>query len=257
MIKISPLFSGSRGNCSLIQTDGANLLLDAGYHYKQIVERLAEINVTLTDIDGIVITHEHSDHISALPYLTRGLNTRVYAPSEICGYVSQRSYLSDVTAIEGSFEIKGVQIDVYHCSHDARACLGYRFAWQGESVACVTDTGCANGALTEFLSPCKAILLESNHDVDMLKSGSYPYMLKQRILSDFGHLSNAQTAKVIAGLKGSNVKQIVLAHLSEQNNTKEIAFNTAVRALSDAGLVEGKDVKIYVADQYANRITLC
>lgn len=257
MIKISPLFSGSRGNCSLIQADGVNLLLDAGYNYKQIVARLAEFDVTLADIDGIVITHEHSDHISALPYLTRGASTQVYAPKEICTYVSQRTYCSDVKGIEGRFEINGVQIEVYRCSHDAQACLGYRFTSGGESVASVTDTGCADDLLTDFLSPCKAILLESNHDVDMLKNGSYPYMLKQRILSDFGHLSNAQTAQVIARLRGSNVKHIALAHLSEQNNTKEIAFNSAVKALSDAGLVEGRDVKIFVADQYANRITLC
>lgn len=257
MLKISPLFSGSRGNCTLVQTDSANLLLDAGYQYKQIVSRLADFNLTLGDIDGIVITHEHSDHISALPYLTRGLNTRVYAPQAICTYVSQRSYCSDVTAVTGSFAIGDVQIDVYNCSHDAQACLGYRFTYGGQSVASVTDTGCANDRLLDFLSPCKAILLESNHDVDMLKNGSYPYPLKKRILSDFGHLSNVQTAQVIAKLAGTNVKMIALAHLSEQNNTKEIAFNTAVQALNAADLVEGKDVKIYVTDQYSNRITLC
>ena len=257
MLKISPLFSGSRGNCALVQTDECKLLLDAGYHYKQIVSRLAEFDVSLADIDGIVITHEHSDHISALPYLTRGLNTRVYAPKEISDYVSQRSYCSDVAAIAGSFEIRDVTIDIYSCSHDARACLGYRFTSGGQSVASVTDTGCINDLLIDFLSPCKGILLESNHDVGMLKNGSYPYLLKQRILSDFGHLSNEQTAQVIARLKGSCVKEIVLAHLSEQNNTKEIAFNSAVSALNAVGLTEGKDVKIHVADQYANRITIC
>ena len=101
------------------------------------------------------------------------------------------------------------------------------------------------------------MLLESNHDVDMLNNGSYPYMLKRRILSDYGHLSNDQTAQVIARLKGSNVKHIVLSHLSEQNNTKEIAFSSAVNALNSVGLVEGRDINIYVADQYSNRITIC
>ena len=257
MITISPLFSGSRGNCVLVQADNVNILLDAGYHYKQIVSRLAEFNLTPADINAIVLTHEHSDHISALPYLTRGLQARVYAPAKICDVVTQRTYCSEVSAVNGSFSIEGVDIDVYQCSHDSLDCVGYRFSCNGESVASVTDTGCIDDKLIDFLSPCKGVLLESNHDVDMLKNGPYPYLLKRRILSDIGHLSNEQTAQVIARLKGSCVKSVVLSHLSEQNNTKEIAFASAVRALHSAGLTEGKDIKIYVADQYANRITIC
>lgn len=257
MLKISPLFSGSRGNCALVQADGVNILLDAGYGYKQIISRLKEFNLTPADINAILITHEHTDHISALSYLTRGLQVGVYAPTMICNCISQRTYCSEVLPVDGSFNLGGVGVDIYQCSHDSRDCVGYRFTNNGESVASVTDTGCVNDALIDFLSPCKGILLESNHDVDMLKNGPYQYPLKRRILSDYGHLSNEQTAQVIARLKGSNVKHIVLAHLSEQNNTKEIAFNTAVNALNSAGLVEGKDIKIYVADQYSNRITIC
>lgn len=257
MITISPLFSGSRGNCTLVQADNVNILLDAGYHYKQIVARLAEFNLTPADINAIVLTHEHSDHISALPYLTKGLQSRVYAPEAICDVVSRRTYCSDMFAVKGNFEISGVKIDVYQCSHDAIDCVGYKFTYGGQSVASVTDTGRFDDALVGFLSDCKGILLESNHDVDMLTNGPYPYPLKRRILSDFGHLSNDQTSQVITKLKGSAVKHIVLSHLSEQNNTKEIAFDCAVKALNSIGLTEGKDVKIYVADQYANRITIC
>lgn len=257
MLKISPLFSGSRGNCALVQADGINILLDAGYGYKQIISRLAQFGLTPADITAILITHEHTDHISALSYLTRGLRVRVYAPTMICDCISQRTYCSEVLPIDGSFVLGDVNIDLYQCSHDSLDCVGYRFTCNGESVASVTDTGLINDALVDFLSPCKGILLESNHDVDMLKNGPYPYPLKRRILSDYGHLSNEQTAQVISKLKGTNVKHIVLAHLSEQNNTKEIAFNTAVNALNSVGLVEGKDIKIYVADQYSNRITIC
>lgn len=257
MLKISPLFSGSRGNCTLVQSDKFNILLDAGYHYKQIVTRLAELGVSLADINAIVLTHEHSDHISALPYLTRGLQAQVYAPQAICDVVMQRTYCSQVTGISACFTLDDIVIDVYQCSHDSIDCVGYKFTYNGESVASVTDTGCTDDKLIEFLSPCKGILIESNHDVDMLQNGTYPYMLKKRILSDYGHLSNNQTAQVIAMLKGSNVRHIVLAHLSEQNNTKEIAFNSAVKALNSVGLTEGKDVKLYVADQYDNRITIC
>lgn len=257
MLKISPLFSGSRGNCSLVQTEEANILIDAGYGYKQIVSRLAESNLTVADVSAIVLTHEHSDHISALPYLIKGSQASVYAPRAICATVTCRTFCSDILPVDGSFELNGVKVDVYRCSHDSLDCVGYKFTYQNESVASVTDTGCVNDELTEFLSPCKGILLESNHDVDMLNNGPYPYPLKRRILSNFGHLSNAQTAQVIASLKGSNVRHIVLSHLSEQNNTKEIAFSSAVSALHSAGLTEGKEVKIYVADQYSNRITIC
>lgn len=231
--------------------------MDAGYRYKQIASRLQDFGLTPADVNAIIITHEHSDHISALPYLTRGLNAVVYAPEVICDYICRSSYCANVLPVSGRFCIGELTVDIYRCSHDARECLGYKFTCGKESVASVTDTGCVNDELIEFLLPCKGVALESNHDVDMLNNGSYPYPLKRRILSKFGHLSNAQAAQVILGLKGSNVKEIILSHLSEQNNTKEIAFNTAVEALNEAGLVEGKDVRIYVADQYVNRITLC
>lgn len=241
----------------MVQVDGLNILLDAGYGYKQIVSKLWEFGIKPADVSAIVLTHEHSDHISALPYLTRGLQARVYAPKAICGIISQRTFCSDVLPVDGSFNIGDVLIDVYQCSHDAIDCVGYKFTYGSESVASVTDTGCTNDALVDFLSPCKGILLESNHDEDMLKNGPYTYILKRRISSDYGHLSNNQAAQVIARLKGSNVKQIVLSHLSEHNNTKEIAFSSAVTALNSVKLTEGKDVKIYVADQYSNRITIC
>ena len=220
MLSISPLFSGSRGNCTLVQADGVNVLLDAGYHYRQIVARLADFDVTPADINAIVLTHEHSDHISALPYLTRGFQSKVYAPQLICDVIAERTYCSELEGVCGSFAIGDVQIDLYQCSHDSLDCVGYRFTCNCESVASVTDTGCINDNLIEFLAPCKGILLESNHDLDMLKNGPYPFVLKRRILSDYGHLSNDQTAQVIARLKGSAVKHIVLSHLSEHNKTK-------------------------------------
>lgn len=256
MIKISPLFSGSKGNCTLIRSDNANILLDAGYGYKSIISALQRYGLTIQDVDGIVITHEHSDHIAALGYLTRGSGVSVYAPKLIADYVGERALCSKVTPVDGSFAIKDVNVYTYACSHDSRCCFGYRFEANGESVASVTDTGVANVKLIDFLSSSATIQLESNHDEDMLKNGKYPYFLKRRILSDYGHLSNGQTAAVLAELIGSNVKNVILAHLSEQNNTKELAFSSAVDILNRKGLVEGKDISVYVADQYENGIIL-
>ena len=257
MLKISPLFSGSKGNCTLIQSDNANILLDAGFSYRSIVKALESRNLTPKDIDAIVISHEHGDHINALPMWTKYTPTPVYAPHLLADYIQQRVYFSEVRATTCDFKIGDIVVEMYECSHDARCCYGYRFCKGSQYFACVTDTGCASDALVDFLTPCSAIMLESNHDVDMLMKGEYSYPLKKRILSDFGHLSNTQATDILSKLIGSKVKNVILSHLSEKNNTRELAFNSAVNMYTAHGLTEGKDVKVYVADQYKNEITIC
>ena len=257
MLKISPLFSGSKGNCTLIQSDNTNILLDAGFSYRPIVRALEQRGLTPADIDAIVITHEHGDHISALPLWTKYTPTPIYAPQLLTDYLQQRVYFSEVHEIVGNFILGDVEIDIFECSHDARCCYGYRFSVGKQHFACVTDTGCVTDKLVEFFRPCSAIMLESNHDVDMLVKGEYSYPLKRRILSDFGHLSNAQAAEALLKLVGKDVKHVILAHLSEKNNTHELAFNSAVNTYAAQGLTEGKDIMVYVADQYKNNITIC
>lgn len=256
MIKITSLFSGSKGNCSLIQTDNVNILLDVGFAYKPIIAKLETLGLRDKDIDAIVITHEHSDHVGALAMWTKHCPTTVYAPEPIADYVSQRSYCSQVVAITAPFSVGDVDIDFYVCSHDAICCYGYRFTCSGESIASVTDTGCWTKDLVVFLSACKTVQIESNHDVNMLKHGPYSFVLKRRILSDFGHLSNDQTAELLKQLAGSKVKNIILAHLSENNNTKELAFVGAVTALAKCNVVEGRDVNVYVATQSGLGVTI-
>ncbi len=257
MLKISPLFSGSKGNCTLVQSDKVNILLDAGYGYRAIVNALCERGLEPKDITAIVVTHEHTDHIGALPMWTRHTATPVYAPMPICDLLRQRVYFSEVHEVTEDFDIGDVTLSTFECSHDAVFCVGYKFT-SGQSVfACVTDTGCVTEDLVDFLTPCSAIMLESNHDEDMLKRGEYSVSLKRRILSPYGHLSNAQTAQVLDKLVGSHVKTVVLSHLSEKNNTRELAFNSAVRVLTAHGLVEGRDVIVYVAEQYKNGVTIC
>ena len=257
MIKISPLFSGSKGNSTLIQSDNVNILLDAGYSYRSLLRALESRGLTPKDIGAIVISHEHTDHIAALPYWTKYYPTPVYAPTLIADYIRQRVYFAEVYDICGSFVLGDVSVDTYECSHDARCCFGYRFSSGNACFACVTDTGCITDGLINFLAPCSSIMLESNHDEDMLLKGQYSYTLKKRILSDFGHLSNRQTAEILGRLIGKNIKNIILAHLSENNNTKELAFSSAVGVYASNGIVEGKDVNVYVADQYRNEVTIC
>lgn len=257
MLKISPLFSGSKGNCTLIQSESVNLLLDLGFGYRNILKALEARSVQPHQIDAIVISHEHTDHVGAIPMWTRQTATPIYAPTLISDLLRQRSYCSEVRDIDGSFTIGDVNVEVFECSHDAVSCCGYRFCCGNSLFACVTDTGVVTDELVDFLYPCQAVMLESNHDVDMLRRGLYSKMLKQRILSNHGHLSNDQTAMVLRRLAGSNVKTVVLAHLSENNNTHELAFNSAVAALAEVGMVEGKDVCVYIADQRNNEVAIC
>ncbi len=257
MLKISPLFSGSKGNCTLIRSAKVNILLDAGFGYRAIVGALAERGLAPKDIDAIVVSHEHTDHIGALPMWTKQTPTPVYAPERIADIIAQRVYFSDVNGIEGDFEVGDVTVSHCECFHDAECCFGYKFVCGADRFACVTDTGHVTEEILNFLRDAQAIMLESNHDEDMLRRGEYSYNLKQRILSPYGHLSNAQAAETLRKLSGSSVRQIILAHLSENNNNKELAFNAAVEACASCGAVEGRDVVIYVADQYKNEVTVC
>ena len=257
MLKISPLFSGSKGNCTLIQSDNTNILLDAGFNYRATLRALESRGLTPKDIDGIVISHEHGDHIKALPNWTKCTPTPIYAPKLIADYMQQRVYFSEVYEIVGDFKVGDININTFECCHDARCCFGYRFCCGEQYFACVTDTGCVTEELLEFLTPCSALMLESNHDEDMLVKGEYSYVLKKRILSDFGHLSNTQATEILSKLLGKKLKNVILAHLSEKNNTHELAFCSTVNMYTMQGLIEGKDINVYVADQYKNEITIC
>lgn len=255
MINLIPLFSGSKGNSTLIQTNRQYVLLDVGFGFRATVAKLGQLGVDPRQISAVVITHEHSDHIGGLPCWTKYFHTPVFAPRACCNYIAGTSFC-DVTSSDGSFQLGDLFVESYACSHDARETLGYRFSDDEISVASVTDTGETTPALVNFLRPCQKIILESNHDVAMLKNGDYPYQLKQRILSHYGHLSNVQAAEVLKAVVGGKVCKVLLAHLSEQNNTKELALSTAVSALSEAGVEVGKDICLFVADQRTNNVTL-
>ncbi len=256
MIKFTPLFSGSRGNCTLVQSQDANILIDLGFGYTAIKNRLAEMDIRPSDVDAILITHEHTDHIAALQSWSRLNRTKVYAHKAVADYISEKTYCTEIEPFDAGFQVDGLNIDFFPCSHDARFCCGYRFTDGKEYAASVTDTGCVTEALVGFLKPCRTVLLESNHDVDMLKRGEYPYPLKRRILSENGHLSNAQTAEILDKLLEYNARNIILGHLSERNNTHEIAFAAAMAVVEAKKMTEGRDVNIYVADQYKRSETI-
>lgn len=229
-------------------------MLDLGYGFRAIAAKLAELGVSPAEVSAVVITHEHSDHISALANWTKHFGTPIFAPPLCCNHIAQTCFCSEITPVGGAFELGDVWVEVYKCSHDARQCFGYRFSDDEVSAASVTDTGVADELLTQFLSPCRKVILESNHDVQMLKESCYPYPLKQRILSSLGHLSNAQAGEVLASLAGTHVQKVVLAHLSQQNNTAALALSSAKLALKN--IRAEREIEIFVADQYKNEVTI-
>ena len=243
-MRIVTFASGSTGNCCLVSDGGVNVLIDAGISARRIVQGLGVLGLAPQDVCGVLITHEHSDHISGLPVLVKRTGMRIFAPSEL-GEVLKRvkpelSESIDYIPPDGGLCVGDVRITAFPTPHDASASFGYRI--EGSEVfAFATDTGHISDELLEGLQGADTVVIEANHDKVMLKNGSYPPFLKQRVLSKHGHLSNDDCAKLACLLADSGTRQIILGHLSQQNNTPEAAETAVSEALS------GRNVKIYTA----------
>ncbi len=223
-MKVMVLSSGSKGNTTYIETGKIKLLLDAGNSCKYITNKLDSINVSLEMLDAIFLTHTHSDHINGLKVLSKKINCPIYMTD---GIHKELEYIENYRLIESDIlEIGDLIINVIRTSHDAPDSVGYVFTSDNKSLVYVTDTGYINRKYFDILSNKNMYIFESNHDVEMLTNGTYPFELKKRILSDKGHLSNYDSAKYLAKFIGNNTKCILLAHLSEENNTKDLAMNT-------------------------------
>lgn len=243
-MRIVTFASGSTGNCCLVSDGGVNVLIDAGISARRIVQGLGVLGLAPQDVCGVLITHEHSDHISGLPVLVKRTGMRIFAPSEL-GEVLKRvkpelSESIDYIPPDGGLCVGDVRITAFPTPHDASASFGYRI--EGSEVfAFATDTGHISDELLEGLQGADTVVIEANHDKVMLKNGPYPPFLKQRVLSKHGHLSNDDCAKLACLLADSGTRQIILGHLSQQNNTPEAAETAVAEALS------GRNVKIYTA----------
>ena len=243
-MRIVTFASGSTGNCCLVSDGGVNVLIDAGISARRIVQGLGVLGLAPQDVCGVLITHEHSDHISGLPVLVKRTGMRIFAPSEL-GEVLKRvkpelSESIDYIPPDGGLCVGDVRITAFPTPHDASASFGYRI--EGSEVfAFATDTGHISDELLEGLQGADTVVIEANHDKVMLKNVPYPPLLKQRVLSKHGHLSNDDCAKLACLLADSGTRQIILGHLSQQNNTPEVAETAVSEALS------GRNVKIYTA----------
>jgi phosphoribosyl 1,2-cyclic phosphodiesterase len=252
MARFSSLFSSSSGNCSYIGSAEGGVLVDAGVSAKQINLKLDCIGVNPVDIGAIFVTHEHSDHVRGLRVFASKYNIPVYATQ---GTVD--ALIASDTA-NGSFEIspipndgieiKGQFIVPFKTSHDSKQSCGYVITTSDDrKIAVATDTGIITDETRAAVRGCDLVLAESNHDIGMLRNGPYPYLLKRRILSDVGHLSNIDCSKFVTELVESGTTRILLGHLSKENNIPELAFQTTKSALDCAGAVQFRDYILKVA----------
>ncbi len=253
MAKVCQLFSGSSGNSVFISDSKVKILIDAGVTAKRIDEGLRYIGEDGSDIDAIFITHEHYDHVKGLRVFASKYNIPVFSSGRIIEklYADERvTEKNEVNNIVGGGELSGIEIIPFELSHDSVECYGYRFNLNGgRSVAVCTDTGYVTPAAREALKGCDFVFLESNHEITMLENGRYPYMLKQRILSRKGHLSNEDSAEFARELVKGGTRWLNLSHLSRDNNVPEIARQTAISALSIDGMEENRDYKLSVSPQ--------
>lgn len=243
-MKIKVLASGSKGNCSLIETASARFLIDIGITYQRLKKELEKMNLNLDDIDALFLTHAHNDHTSGLKVLLKHTNFKIYANKDIIKELTVDINKERIELYDSIMHLNSTELTIFKTSHDAKGSVGFLITDDGSSLVYITDTGYLNRKYFKLLTNRNIYYIESNHDEKMLMDGPYPYYLKQRILSDEGHLSNETTSKYLKKLVGDRTKYIILAHLSEHNNKEELAYTTTRVALQDRS-----DIKILVAKQ--------
>ncbi|MDO5849351.1 MAG: MBL fold metallo-hydrolase [Methanobrevibacter sp.] len=258
-MRLVSIASGSSGNCTLIDTEETHILVDAGITRKRISEGLNEVGVSIDEIDGIVITHEHIDHIRALGVISRNDDIQIYATAGTMEGIKNRKDLGKINAdyfnvIETgiSFEIGDITVSPFETYHDTNEPCGYTFTQNDKKAAVMTDTGIYDGAIAEMLKDCNALLLESNHDIEMLRNGDYPEFLKRRILGNEGHMSNHLCAHLIEKILHDGVAGVVLGHLSKDNNTPEKALETVKQRINEYHEeCDADDFDIFVAERHS------
>ena len=232
-MKLCVLASGSKGNSTYIESRQSKILIDIGMSCLYIEKSLDSIGVRPREISGILITHTHSDHINGLRVFLKKYHTTLYITEKIYNELSSQVEIENYVLIDKNFVLGNINIEVIKTSHDAEDSNGYIINDESSSLVYITDTGYINRKYHEKLSNKNYYVIESNHDVELLMNGSYPYHLKQRILGDRGHLSNKSCADYMAKFIGDNTKGVTLIHLSEENNRKEIAYSTFTDMLKE------------------------
>jgi phosphoribosyl 1,2-cyclic phosphodiesterase len=232
-MNLCSLTSGSSGNCIYVGSDNTAILIDTGISGKRVEQGLNDIEMTTSDIDGILITHEHSDHIKGLGVLARKYGIPIYSTRGTIEVMKKMSSLGKIpeelfreVKADESFSVKDLEVYPFSISHDAAQPVAYRIEHNEKSIGIATDLGMYDKYTIDNLQGLDVLLLEANHDVNMLQVGGYPYYLKQRILSERGHLSNESAGRLLCELLHDKLQAIILGHLSKENNYEELAYET-------------------------------
>ncbi len=236
MLNFSSLYSGSTGNCLFVQTQNTKLLIDAGVSAKKIISALSTYETDITDIDAILVSHEHSDHIQSLGTLSRKYKLPVYANSETWdAMATQKQKIEEKNQmkffIQEKFEVGDLIIEPFPIPHDAANPCGFTLYHQKEKISIATDLGHITKETLKHLEGSSFLMLEANYDPEILKSGSYPYVLKNRIAGPKGHLPNKLAGQTISYLLHTGLTQVMLGHLSRENNFPELAYKTVIEEL--------------------------
>ena len=232
-MRLCSIASGSSGNCIYVGSDHTHLLVDTGISKKRIEAGLKELDVKGEELDGILVTHEHSDHIQGLGVFSRRYGIPIYATAGTIEGINNYSSLGKMPEgllnpiqTDEKFTLGDITIDPFRISHDANEPSGYRLNCGNKSVAVATDLGTYDDYIVQKLSNLDAVLLEANHDIHMLEVGPYPYPLKRRVMGDKGHLSNELSGRLLCDILHEDLKHIILGHLSKENNYAKLAYET-------------------------------
>ena len=265
-MRLCSIASGSSGNCIYVGDDQTHLLVDTGISKKRIEEGLHELGIQGSELKGILITHEHVDHIQGLGVFSRKYEIPVYATKgTIEGIRAQGSLgklpkgLLHEVELDQGFKLGTMNICPFSISHDARQPSGYRIGNAKKTVAVATDLGKYDSYTVENLQNLNAVVLEANHDIHMLEVGPYPYVLKRRVMGDKGHLSNELTGRLLCDILHDDLQYVILGHLSKENNYEELAYETVKLEVSIGdNPYKGEDIPMMVAqrDRVSEIITL-
>ena len=254
MFNFCSLYSGSSGNCILVETSNTKILIDAGESAKKITSALSLINIEPDQIDAILVTHEHSDHVKGLGTFSKKFDIPVYANSKTWyAMPEQSSKIAEKNiqkfTIEENFEIGDLKIHPFKIPHDAANPCGFNLIYENNKISIATDIGHMTSNIVHKLEDSLFILLEANYDPEILKCSPYPYLLKKRIAGPNGHLPNNEAGKTISYLMNCGLKEVMLGHLSKENNFPELAYKTVVEQLIENNKDSSK-IKINVANRY-------
>ena len=252
MAKLCPLFSGSSGNSYYLEASGSGILIDCGRSAKQLENALRDNNIDVGSIRAIFITHEHSDHIQSIDKFSEFTN--VYTSDKTLKCILNRNKkivkVGDVLNFMYGFDIGDLHINPFNISHDAVDPVGYSITYENAKVSISTDSGVVTKGMLDAIRDSNILLLEANHDIDMLRKGTYPAWLKQRILGTRGHICNEVSLNVSCNIKSTNgnLQQLILGHISKENNTAELAYNTVYNGLCKKELLGDTNVSVATQD---------